>query len=339
MNLKNFQKLLKIEQGAKNAYDGFLRDIKEPDFRKNITYIRDEEIEHIALVKELLLILKSKFVKKSDNVKYNKKHLEEREKLINATAEVLHAKINLISLLEKFDALIKELRDLNKLKSEFISITAHQLKNPLTSMKWFFDLIMAGTFGKLDQKQKDLVKDIYQSNEKLVDLVDDLLKISRLEGEQALKSEKIDIADLCQEIFKKYKVELESKKLNVIFTGPKTPLWVDSFPNLVENVIDNLISNAIKYTSKNGKIKISFKREGENILITVADTGIGILEKDKARIFEKFFRAKNANQEKGTGLGLWIAQESAKQCGGKIWFEPNKPNGTIFYFSLPVESS
>lgn len=339
MNLENFQKLLKIEQGAKNAYNRFLQDIKDPDFRKNIIYVRDEEIEHIDLVKELLLILKSKPVAKSDKMEYDKKRLEEREKLMNATVEVLHAKINLISLLEKFDALIQELKDLNKLKSEFILITAHQLKNPLTSMKWFFDLIMAGTLGQLNEKQKDLVKDIYQSNEKLVELVDDLLKISRLEERQARKKERIDIAGLCQGILKRYKAETEAKKLEISFVAPKNPLLIDSFPDLVENVIDNLISNAIKYTLPGGKIKISFKCEGKNIVVSVADTGIGIPEKDKARVFEKFFRAGNTNQEKGTGLGLSIAQESAKKCGGRIWFEPNKPKGTIFYFSLPIRSS
>lgn len=336
MNLQNFKKLLKIEQGARDAYTLLLGDVKDKYFRKNIIHIRDEEIGHVALVEELLKILKTKAVSKNDKVKYEKKRLVEREKLINAAAEVLQAKIKLISLLEKFDALNRELKDLNKLKSEFVSITAHQLKNPLTSMKWFFDLVMAGSFGQLDEKQKDLVKDIYQSNQKLVDLVDDLLKISRLEGKQERKSEKIDVANLCRGILKKYSAEIEAKKLDVSFIGPQNPFLIVSFLDLVENVIDNLTSNAIKYTLPGGKIKISFKQERKNIVTSVADTGIGIPEKDKAKIFEKFFRAGNANQEKGTGLGLSIAQESAKKCGGRIWFEPNKPKGTIFYFSLPI---
>ena len=340
---KNFQKLLKIERGAKNLYEDFLKKIKEPDLRRGILHVRDEEIEHINLAEELSEILRTrtrvrgKIVAMSPN---KAKAISERKGLISLTAAVLRAKIQLISLVEKLDLANQKLRELNNLKSNFISIAAHQLKGPLTSMRWFFDLLLGGRVGKLNQKQKDYMKDIYSANQRLVALVGDLLKISQLEeGRMPKNTQRINIKKLGKDSLKKHQAQIEGKKISVSLHAPKMSLAMDSYHDLLENIIDNLISNAVKYTLKGGKIVIDIKKQEKEMIVSVADTGIGILPKDASMIFERFFRAENAKKidEGGTGLGLSIARESAQELGGKIWFKANKPKGTIFYLSLPIK--
>ena len=259
---------------------------------------------------------------------------------MNLTAAVLRAKVQLISLVERLDLTNQKLRELNNLKSNFVSIAAHQLKGPLTSMRWFFDLLLGGRVGKLNQKQKDYMKDIYSANQRLVALVGDLLKISQLEeGKRSRNIQRVDLKKLWKESLKKNQAQLEGKKIGVSFRAPKISLAVDSSLTLLENIIDNLVSNAVKYTPKGGKIVIDIKKQEKETIVSVADTGIGILPKDAPMIFERFFRAENAKKidEGGTGLGLSIARESAKELGGKIWFQANKPKGTIFYLSLPAK--
>ena len=340
---KNFQKLLKIERGAKSLYDDFFKKIKEPELLKGILHVRDEEVEHIKLAEELLEILRTRAEAGGKIIaapRGKTDAISERKGLINLTAAVLRAKIQLISLVEELDLTNQKLKELNNLKSSFVSITAHQLKGPLTSMRWFFDLLLGGRVGKLNRKQKDYIKDIYSANQKLVALVSDLLKISQLEeGKIPGDIQRIDIRKLCKDSLKKHRAQIEGKKIGVSLRAPKISLAADSYLNLLENIIDNLISNAVKYAPKNGKIVVDVKKQDKDIIVSVADTGIGILTKDAPMIFERFFRAENAKKidEGGTGLGLSIARESAKELGGKVWFEANKPKGTIFYFSLPTK--
>lgn len=342
-NYKNFKKLLNIERGAKITYDRFLKEIKDPDFVKNITFVRNQEIEHVILAQSLLEMLGQKEKKIGARIKkmraYPKENISDMSIFIKSAVEILHNKIKLISLLEKLDKLNLKLQELNRLKSEFVSITAHQLKSPLTSMKWFFELILGGSIGKLSKTQKEYFQDIYFSNEKLVALVDDLLKISRLEELKLQKKiESVDLVQFFRQILKKYRLAADVKELKITILEPKTVIRINSYTDLLENIIDNLLSNAIKYTPKGGRIEIKFSRQEKFILTQVSDTGIGIPSEDASRIFEKFFRAENAKKAdlKGTGLGLSIARDSAEKLGGKIWFEPNKPRGTIFYFLLPI---
>jgi len=340
-NYGKIERLLKIEQGAKNIYDDYLKKIQEEYFLREVKRVRDQEIEHITLVKKLIAIMrlsgdfaKEKTANKKNAITGN------YQKLINSAAGELKVQIKLISLLEELDLFNNRLKEMNTLKSEFFSTVSHQMRSPLTEMKWFFELLLAGDIGKLSKKQRDYMRDIYSANQKLISLVNDLLKTSRLEEVRSIKNQQtIDLIKFLKSILSRYQTSLNLKRIKVVSRGNKESIWATSQPDLLENVIDNIISNAVKYTPESGEIRIYCRQSGKDFLLKVADNGIGISRETAGRIFEKFFRAENARiaDKNGTGLGLFIAAESAKKLGGKIWFEPNQPKGTIFYFQMPAD--
>ncbi len=339
-NYASFKKLLKLEQGARDTYGRYLDDIKDPFLRKDITYVRNEEIEHVALVKEMFDILETSknLGKKSGEKEDIARHLAERKKLTNATADILDSKLKLIALLEQTDGYNQKLKELNKLKSEFVSLAAHQIKSPLVAIRWLFDLLVKEN--KLTKSQKSYAADIYASNVKIANLIDDLLMISRLEERGSKeKAQEIDLNVFCDDILKKYQPIIKEKRLKFVFQKLTTGLKFKTLPMLLTNVIDNLISNAVKYTPTQGKIILTFKKQGNKILGFVSDTGIGIPKESIPRIFERFYRAENADvqNKEGTGLGLAIAKDSAKKLGGDVWFESNRPMGTIFHFSFAIK--
>lgn len=340
-NYASFKKLLNLEEGAKDTYGHYLSQIKDPSLRKDVIYVRNEEIEHVALVKEMFGILeKSKDLNgKPDKTEDTSRRLEERKKLTNAAVEILDSKLRLISLLEQMDEYNQKLKELNKLKSEFVSLAAHQIKSPLAAIRWLFDLLVKEN--KLTKNQKSYAKDIYSSNVKIANLIDDLLTISRMEekGPKA-KLEEIDLAAFCEDIIKKYQPTTKEKGLKIIFNKSKLGMKIKASSVLLSHIIDNLVSNAVKYTPAKGRITLVVNKKGNKISGFIADTGIGIPKESVSRIFERFYRAENAavQNKEGTGLGLAIAKDSAKKLGGDIWFEPNRPLGTIFHFSFTVKS-
>ena len=222
---------------------------------------------------------------------------------------------------------------------DFVNLTSHQLRTPLSGTKWLLELLQKSDTGNLNKKQKDFIQKIYSSNERMIALVNDLLEVVRIEqGENKLYLQPTDLASVIRELIKDKEKEIKAKQLQISFTIEQEPFpSVRTEVNKIKQALLNLISNAIAYTPEGGKITLDLKLEGDEALITVTDTGVGIPKEQQKNIFTKFFRGTNAvkMETSGTGLGLYISKAFIEASGGRLWFKSNA-KGTSFYFTLPL---
>ena len=226
------------------------------------------------------------------------------------------------------------------MKSEFISITSHQLKTPLTEVNWEIEFLLSQHGKLLNQEQKDIIKTITNSNTKIIKLVNDLLDVVRIEqGRFILTEEKMDIVKVVEEVIEENKFLAKSSNIEIKFIKPDFVPEIIADRRRMKVVIDNFVSNAIKYIKSKGHIEISVDAKNDEIMVCVKDNGIGIPRSQHDIIFQKFFRSDNAAkyQTEGTGLGLYIAKNIIDQSGGKIWFKSVEEEGSAFYFSLPIK--
>ena len=229
-----------------------------------------------------------------------------------------------------------------KLKTEFVTISAHQLRTPLSAIKWTIRMLLDGDVGELTDEQTEFLKKAYQSNERMVNLVNDLLNVTRIEeGRYLYNPEELDMIELIEKTIIPLKEIAERKNLKFEFLKPKEKeIKVRVDKEKISLAISNLVDNAINYT-KEGKISIQFEYDSKDkqVKFSVKDTGIGISEEQQKRLFSKFFRGINAikAETEGTGLGLFIAKNIIEAHGGRIWFESEEGKGTTFYFTLPLK--
>jgi len=232
-------------------------------------------------------------------------------------------------------------KEIEQLKSGFITTASHQLRTPLSGIKWGLDMLAKGDLGKLSREQKDIVLKLSKNNLQLIHLVDDLLDVSRIdEGRFDYKFSKGDLKKLVKKICQELNTDAERKKISFIFESPSTPLPKIYFdPLRLDIAIRNIIDNAIKYTHTNGKIKIYFHLEKDAVLLLIRDNGIGIPESDRQYIFLKFFRARNAvsYQTEGSGLGLYIAKSIIEKHNAFLYFESAESKGSTFIFRFPLQ--
>ncbi|MDO9088506.1 MAG: GAF domain-containing protein [Anaerolineaceae bacterium] len=254
-----------------------------------------------------------------------------------------HASIAIIN-----SQLYGEVQAANQAKSEFVSLVAHELKNPMTSIKGYTELLVAGAAGTVNEAQTNFLTTIRSNTERMNTLVSDLNDLSKIEaGSMRLESKAIQLIDLINEIIRSTKRQTDEKqqKLHVKIPDDFPEIWGDS--NRLLQILTNLVSNAHKYTQINGEISISAeitedlsKREGgaKFAHIWVQDNGAGISEEDHGMVFQKFFRSENPKirESSGAGLGLNITQSLVEMQGGKIWFESTLQKGTTFHFTIPL---
>jgi len=248
---------------------------------------------------------------------------------------------------EKFGTLIilhdiTREKTIERTKSEFVSLTAHQLRTPLSAIKWALRMLLDGDLGKITEEQKDFIEKTYQSNEKMIELINDLLDITRIEeGRYLYQPILTNLESVVQFVINSYKEEIERKKLKFEFKKPEKKLPVMLDVEKMRLAVQNLLDNAIRYTPPSGQVTISLKHvKGEKeIEFLIKDTGVGIPEDQKERIFTKFFRGVNVirMETEGTGLGLFIAKNIIEAHEGKIWFESKENVGTTFHFTIPVK--
>lgn len=230
-------------------------------------------------------------------------------------------------------------REVDKAKTEFVSLASHQLRTPLTSIGWYAEMLLSGDAGRLTKKQKIFIDEIYQGNKRMSDLVGALLNVSRIElGTFPIDPELIDLKKISKRIIKELKPLSKEKKIKISekYNMELTKVNVD--PKLIGIVFQNLLSNALKYTPEKGKINLSITQQGTYILVKVEDNGYGIPVKEQDKIFQKLYRAQNvqAKDVEGTGLGLYIIKSIVETGGGKIWFESVENKGTIFHVTIPL---
>ncbi len=234
-------------------------------------------------------------------------------------------------------------RQFDDAKSGFISVASHQLRTPLTTIRWYSEMLLSGDAGDLTEAQRDFLTEIHGGAERLYQTIDLLLGISRVESGR-LKFEKvpINLTSFTEGIVKELTPQIDAKKIifaTVPPNGDDVIVMLDSLT--LRQVILNLISNSINYTNDSGTIEASWviNENKSKVTYSVRDNGIGIPVAHRGRIFSKFFRAENAIKKSpdGSGLGLAFIKGVVESWGGKVWYETAEGKGTTFYFSIPVE--
>lgn len=231
-------------------------------------------------------------------------------------------------------------KQIDRAKTEFVSLASHQLRTPLTAIKWNAELLLNGDAGEVAAEQREYMEEIFSSNERMIDLVNGILNVSRLElGTFAVEPEPTNIVDVCESVLAELRPSIMLKKLVVKEKYSKNIPVISADPRLLRIVIQNLLSNATKYTPDGGMISLEIVKKEKDMHVSISDTGFGIPEKQQKMIFTKLFRADNAreNVSEGTGLGLYVVKAVVEQFGGKIWFESKENKGTTFYVTIPLE--
>lgn len=260
--------------------------------------------------------------------------------LIRSIRRDLDRKEELQQISDRLALANQELKRLDTAKSEFISIASHQLRTPLTAIKGYTSLILEGNYGKIDSQLQDVVSKVYAANARLIDLVENLLSISRLEsGRMQYDFRPTQIEEIVTDLGNMFSVNAKKRGLDFSVVLPEQPLpKIDLDSAKIREVMSNLIDNAIKYTEK-GSVTVSLWQEGDKLRYSVKDTGIGVTEEDKGRLFSKFARSKETERlyVGGTGLGLYVGKIFVEKHGGRIWVESAGHNlGSEFIFELPI---
>lgn len=240
-------------------------------------------------------------------------------------------------IIEAFRDVTRE-REIDRARSQFFSLTSHELRGPLASWKWSLDALLGGKIGALNERQKEYLAMLQKGTQHLIDLVSDLLSISRLEtGKEAVLIQPLDFTAAAEEALRDLAPRVAEKKINVekIYAPDLAPVPADQ--KLLLIIFENLLGNAVKFTPESGRVLLAIRKQGEEIVIEVADTGRGISEADRPKIFTRFFRGENAAKEEGTGLGLSMVKSIVEQYGGKIWFaSEGEGKGAAFFVSFPL---
>ena len=235
----------------------------------------------------------------------------------------------------------EELHELDRLKSEFVSVAAHQLRTPLSAIKWTMDMLVLGELGPLGGEQKTFLLKAYESTERMILLINDMLSADRIEsGRLSFAFAPTNLLDLLDTVLYEVLPQANKKKLTILFENrPKTLPLLSADPERMRVVFQNLLENAIAYTMEGGIIRLGVTANEKEIVFSVADTGIGIPKEQQLYIFNRLFRAKNAvkMETSGSGLGLFIAKTIIEKHRGRIWFESaGAGQGSIFYFTIPL---
>ena len=239
-----------------------------------------------------------------------------------------------------FNVMLEKLREIDAIKSAFNSVAAHQLRTPLSGMKWVLKYLLVGDAGALTDEQKEMIKRGYETNEKMIQMVNNLLYVSRIEnGKFGYEFKENDFSKLLEAlrensdiVFKEHGIELDIDN-----HVPVLPPFIFDFSNLLI-ALQNIVDNAIKYTPPNGKVKIAVDKEGDLLKITISDNGVGIPEAELPKLFTKFFRASNVVrlQTEGTGLGLFITKNIILRHGGSISVDSVEGKGTTFTIHISL---
>ncbi len=233
-----------------------------------------------------------------------------------------------------------KLKELDQLKSEFLSLATHQIRAPLTAIKGYASLVLEGDYGQISPQVEGAVKNIFESCQNLVLIVGDFLDISRIEqGRMKYEMVDFDIILVTKDIIEKLRPNIESSGLTISFESIVDKQIVCLDQNKIRQVVGNIIDNSIKYT-KEGGIKVSISIEDPFIKISVKDTGIGISKDDIPKLFAKFVRAKDASKTNviGTGLGLYIAKQMVEAQGGRVYVQSEGlGKGSDFIIMLPIK--
>jgi signal transduction histidine kinase len=230
---------------------------------------------------------------------------------------------------------------LSQAKSEFISIASHQLRTPLSINKGYLSMILAGDYGKIEKEKGKILEKVYSSNERLINLVNDLLNISRIEsGRLEYRFEPVDFRQLVKELVDGFQMKAKDKGLRLAAKYPPSLPKINADLAKIKEVVSNLLDNAIKYT-KRGGIAVDLKNKKGDLFCSIKDTGLGVSPAEQEKLFQKFTRGQSSyTATGGLGIGLYICKKFIEGHNGEIWVKSDGVGkGSEFGFSLPFEGN
>lgn len=232
--------------------------------------------------------------------------------------------------------------EVDRMKSEFISLASHQLRTPLSAIKTYTHMLYDGYMGELNTAQKNSLNTIIGASNRMNELISTLLNITRMEsGTIAITPKSVRLDTLAEDIIKELSLMASSKTIKLTATcKPASGITLTTDALILKEILTNLVSNAIKYTPEKGSVAIKLSKRRDNVVVEVTDSGWGIPKFSQDQIFSKFFRAHNIikRETTGTGLGLYLVKGLLDTLGGRIWFTSEEGKGTSFFFSLPQKN-
>lgn len=237
----------------------------------------------------------------------------------------------------------EKLKQVDKLKDEFVSLTSHELRTPMTVIKSYVWLLMEGKTGELTDQQKEYLRRTYDSTTRLINMVNDMLNISRIEsGRFTINPKPMNIASLAKEVVAEMQSKSQELGIHLLVTVPQVePPQITADSDRIKQVLINLIGNSLKFTPKDGTVSVACEQKDTSILVRVKDTGMGIRSEDMEKLFKKFnmlggtYLTKQAGQ--GSGLGLYLSKNLIELHHGRIWVESEgEGRGSTFSFTLPI---
>ncbi len=263
---------------------------------------------------------------------------DEQIALVSVIAEEAAIIVETAILNRRLAKTAEQLATLNRMKDEFVSTVSHEFKTPLTTISGFLTVMLEGDTGPLNPQQMKFLTIAKAASKRLSGLVSDLLDLSRLEGGAKMQPAPLDLGKLVLESVENHQPAAAEAGKTLSSEAPGNLPRALGDERWLHLVLDNLVSNAIKFTHAGGRVRVKVLDKGEFVMVSVSDDGIGIPPEDREKVFERFYRAGNRSEVNapGTGLGLAIAREVVDKHGGKIWLESELGKGTTFHFVIPA---
>ncbi len=311
----------------------FWKTLSEAGFSKRVAEIWEESLKYV-------------FEKEEEKVLYAEQNTPSGTRYYQIRMAPEYDKNKKIRTVLLIARDITRAKDIDKIKSDFISISSHQLRTPLSIVRWCSNILLEESSGDLTEEQRDYINKIYSASKKMIRLTNAFLNVAILDlGVLNVSPRLVDVSKVADEIIQDFKIDIKEKAINLEKKYEKKIPKIKADERLLKIVLRGLISNAIRYTDFKGNVSVEIKTEPSNILVRIADDGCGIADKDKRRIFSKFFRADNVKdrESQGAGLDLYIIKSIIDNSDGQIWFKSPNPDikgksdkrGTVFYFTLP----
>lgn len=262
---------------------------------------------------------------------------------LNANLEktVVERTKELVSANNQLEEKNKELEELSQAKTAFVSLVSHQLRSPLTAARWAVAGLVEAVVAKEEDEIKKLLDFLLMNNGRMTSLVDNLLNVARIEENRlAYEFKRVEFGKIVKELIRNLFPIAEKKLVTISYQEqlPSSSFMVMADKEKLYLAVENILDNAIKYTLEGGKIEVKVNEESSRLIFCVRDYGVGIPKEDRAKIFSKFFRAKNVSRDggSGSGLGLFITKKIIEDHGGEVYFKSEEGSGTTFFVELPL---